>query len=725
MVGPALRLLASVGVLHTLAFRNSPPFASAVREIGLSREVEEQFGGIEALDALLPKSISETAVRGSVLPQPRRPADNAGLGAAQVVSAANTLAEEVAAVGAEAMDDAREIRAIGANDLATVKAAAGKDRGELRKEVSSAASAAIAGALSAWAAIHQYIGKFAVPVSVIFATVCAILLLKVVVVDLAAPGSLEKRHQVEEQAAASCVLEAAELEGSLVHSAGARNSLVGEECVRKQRALEERLPKLAGPQSLEAIRCHVQLWLRVFQQRYLDVDGGSAADLDCFRSLSECRTVADIVQVVHASRPLPAEAMPPVGPLAPRLGQQMMWECEECPPHAVLLAASARTNRLFPGWIGWTEKAGCGWQVRKEHGIIGPFPVDCQVGFLKITILSWFHGAVLWGIKLGLGLSGITVALSQFAPALLVGAGTLFLLILLCLVERIDGDARHWRDFEVMRQRRLVLEEKRDNLKAIVCKRASLEKLWRHQTLPRLELFEQVGHLLVVTTAQRDKTLEALNQRLERLDAEVGDPSLCFGESAMKDFDLALISEQINACTDFISKHGFVATHGANAEPWPAILQRLDEIFTFLRVRVVACFDLPPRPGDPRGEAADACVTVHTSQGEDSRGQCTETISSSLNPRWHHHGRAGSQEFFFPVVPGDSSFSLQVWDNKGGVETESLGLLTVLFRASASAGTWQRRRETLHNRVAGVVRAESEIEYEFFFGTSAKHLAQR
>merc|ERR1719356_2260594 len=132
-----------------------------------------------------------------------------------------------------------------------------------------------------------------------------------------------------------------------------------------------------------------------------------------------------------------------------------------------------------------------------------------------------------------------------------------------------------------------MIEKRRSDINTAFSKMQKLMVLWRYQTVPRLENFSELDSLVKdMKDASRFELLEGLAARMERIDAGMGSLKLWIGDTALDEQLLKLFAEQMDDCTNSISKHH--TGHNLSAH----VFRRLDTFCGFLTVRIIACYDL-------------------------------------------------------------------------------------------------------------------------------------
>jgi len=212
-------------------------------------------------------------------------------------------------------------------------------------------------------------------------------------------------------------------------------------------------------------------------------------------------------------------------------------------------------------------------------------------------------------------------------------------------------------------------------------------------------------HLADTPKGEKATFLVGVAESLEKLEHAMGDLWMWVGSGAFDVKHLKMIGDQLQDIAHFMA--------GSDAHTTQAILERLNNIFGFLTVRVIACHSLTNKGRAIFGEVSDPYVTCRIGKDQ-SRMIRTRTIQDSLDPVWIEEGEQPGECEFLPLHAHERTLELEVWDENFRADDVAMGYLHVDFKSGAP-GLWHRKRAKLYSFRTNKHRGHGEIDFEFYY----------
>lgn len=333
-----------------------------------------------------------------------------------------------------------------------------------------------------------------------------------------------------------------------------------------------------------------------------------------------------------------------------------------------------------------------------------PYIVKC--GIAKVSVMSSNHAWLLGAFVVGLVAFLAQILVGQLSTGAMVLVAELCLVGILYKIEDLEEITRLQREVKQLQYMSDEVANRQEQLNDFYGKLRKLGQLWRYRTLPCMEHFQELYKtLLEIKGPEKAKYLEGVNQVWSAQMQGLGAIEDWIGDDPIPEEFLKLTTHQLNQATVYIEKH---RTDTQNSS---LVLSRVDRIFGFLIVRVLASFDLQNK--GPLGQLSNPFVVLSLNMTGGNGMHKTEAVESDLNPRW-------GEEFFIPLAGSADTLELHVKDDQKTADPASMGYCRIKFR-DITTGTWHRQKEKLWSAKKGNQK-NSEIMYEVLFATELRQL---
>lgn len=205
-------------------------------------------------------------------------------------------------------------------------------------------------------------------------------------------------------------------------------------------------------------------------------------------------------------------------------------------------------SKMVAKGVGWFECGSVGCGLGKGEAADDGYPVSLLLGCVRLSLLSRAHLQLIVGFLLGLVSIAVLIAASLALIAVFVIISMIGLVFILMRFSDIDIIEQLKREVGTLEVEKKTVEKQKEEMNEFWGDAQKLTDLWRHRTVPRLDLYKEVHvHLEDVPEQDLVKDLRALNKSLEGVEQKLGALKDWRAGGEITEKDKAAFSTSINS----------------------------------------------------------------------------------------------------------------------------------------------------------------------------------